>query len=312
MKKSRIPKGGKGLFSVKQFQKNDHITLYSGLLVDRQDAKDNPKYNKHILGSVGLVCRGDSVQPGLYANGTHPVSRQPIINARYDMSDIRIVSGSSLKGGIKFTVGMRVEFPIVATRPIDVDEEVIVDYKSDGFWSNNKKWELRNDKSTSSEKQNDSRELRRLARQFYIAPSQHVGYNPETNQFDVQLGQGLFCSHVIQSETDLPDFHGEIINMAEYEKRHKAGRGGYFLGLDDDTVLDCYESRLDGTCKVSCANSAHPEYPIRNILTGELGVKNCKLIKFKGRLRYKTSEQIPPDIEILGNYEPYVPADDVK
>ena len=305
--------GGKGLISVKQFNKDEHITFYSGKLIDGHDAKDlDPKYNKHILGSVGLVCVGDSADPGLYANSTNPVTRLPKKNARYDMKNLQIVSGFSLKGGIKYTVGMRVKFPIVATEPIGVDEEIIVDYKSDGFWKKNNEWELRDDKSSSSENHNNSRELRRLARNFYIAPSTHVGYNPETNQFNIPLGEGLFCSNVIQAGTDLPDFHGEIINMAEYEKRHKAGQGGYFLGLDDNTVLDCYESRLDGTCKVSCANSAHAEYPIRNIITGEPGEINCKLMKKKHRLNYKTVEQIPPDTEILGNYEPYVPADDVE
>ena len=295
MKTSRIPEAGKGLFNVIRFRKKDHITFYSGKLIDRQDAKGlDPKYIKNIVGSLGLVCVGDSAFPGLYANGIHSKTRMPKVNARYAMEHIQIVSGSSLKGGIKYTVGMQIKFPLVATRDFDVDEEVIVDYRSDGYWSKNKEW------------------ANSIANNLYSAPSHYVGRNPTTQLYDYPLNQGLFCKRAIVAGTILPDFVGEIISVNEQIERIKAGRGGYFLKINKDTVLDCFEAKLEGSCLASCANSVHEDYPIRNIKTREQGENNVTLHAYNDikkdcwRLYFKTITAITKDTEILADYEPYI------
>ena len=78
---------------------------------------------------------------------------------------------------------------------------------------------------------------------LYAAPSHHVGLNGTTQQFDYPLNEGLFCSSTIHAGEILPQFVGELINKTELEGRINAGRGGYFIQINDQTFLDCYESR---------------------------------------------------------------------
>ena len=79
---------------------------------------------------------------------------------------------------------------------------------------------------------------------LYAAPSHHVGLNGTTQQFDYPLNEGLFCSSTIHAGAILPKFVGELINKTELEGRINAGRGPrYFIQINDQTFLDCYESR---------------------------------------------------------------------
>jgi len=310
VKDSLIPNGEKGLFAKKQFKKDDFITFYTGMLVDAHVAKKmNPKYHLIITESVGLVCLGDKEGPGLYANSIHPNSKWPKVNARYDTKKIQIVTGRSLDT-IKFVIGMRIKVPLIATRQIDADTEVIVNYRSDGYWLRNENWVPESHETTSA------RDSRSFGRNLYTGPSQYAGFNSQTQKFVVPLKDCLFCSSMIQEGARLPDFHGEIINNAEMDKRRQEGKGGYFLKLNDVTVMDCYEERHNNTCLSSCANSAHKKYPIQNINTGIAGKNNVVLTKYyvikkkMWRWYYTTTALIPGHEEILADYEPYVAEED--
>ena len=64
-----------------------------------------------------------------------------------------------------------------------------------------------------------------------------------------------------------------------------------------------------------CANSAHENYPVRNINTGQAGQINCRLLKyfdksnFDWRFNLAALELIPAHTELLANYEPFVARD---
>ena len=113
----------------------------------------------------------------------------------------------------------------------------------------------------------------------------------------------------------MPKFVGELINKTELEGRINAGRGGYIIQIDDQTSLDCFNSRSMHHCLSSCANSAHENYPVRNINTGQAGQINCRLLKyfdksnFDWRFNLAALELIPAHTELLANYEPFVARD---
>ena len=112
------------------------------------------------------------------------------------------------------------------------------------------------------------------------------------------------------------EFFGEIINNNVMKHRQLSGKGGYFIKLNMHEILDCYENRMSNECQGSCVNSAHADYPVINKKTGRQGMINCKLSVYndpKKRLAvvsFKSKMIIPPNIELLGDYEPYVPSID--
>ena len=316
VKESRIPNAEKGLFTRKKVVQGDFITFYTGMIVDPQFAKtltgNDRKYLLHVSGTgvAGLVCKGNQNGLGFYANSIHPSINRPKVNAKYDMKKIEILSGQSLKG-IKYVVGMEIKIPIVATREIKKGKEVIVNY-GDSYWHTNEITEPLVQRSLAK----DSRDSRSFGRNLYVAPSHYVGFNRMTQHFDYLLKEGLFCTSMIHAGASLPEFEGEIINNDEMNERFNAGRGGYFIKINDKTVLDCYESRVVKKCLSSCANSAHAKYPVRNIKTGEAGRINCKLTKCYDkknkmwRYYYVALELIPANSELLADYRPCISNDD--
>ena len=312
VKQSLIPNADKGLFTSRDVKKNETITWYSGVMVDCNEAdKVRPIYHLHILESVGLVCLGDERAPGRYANGQHPETRLPKANARFNQSKIMIVSGTSLPGGIKYVPGMHIKVPIVAKMDIGSGSEVIVKY-GPGFWANNERWDLNPGKEISP--MSNDRDTRMMGRQLYVAPSEHIGFNPVTKEYDLDLSAGLFCTTMIHKGADIVSFcGGEVINTKIMTDRFKAGKFGYFIKSNKHEILDCYESRMNNECKASCANSGHSNHPIRHKTTGMPGKLNCKFTKFYCKEReqwifyYKAAEDIEPRREILGDYEPHIP-----
>jgi len=313
VKKSNIAQADKGLFTAKKFTKKEVITYYSGVLVDKSDArKIRSIYHKHIGESVGLVCVGDDKEPGRYANGKHPITKLPKVNARFDMKKIAIVKGVSVPGGIKFVAGMDIKIPIVASFDLDSDVEVIVNYNSLAFWSNADAF-VEDPPETSTSIANEKRDERFNKRAMYIAPSTYFGFNSVTGLYDYDLGEGVFSTRTILADVKILTLSGEMINNETMEERHRLGKGGYFVKLNSHEILDCYDSRKKLNCKGSCVNSAHENFPVVHKVTGQPGMINCKLSKYFDRNKetwafsYKTTRTIPPNTEFLADYEPYIP-----
>ena len=268
----------------------------------------------HITESIGLVCIGNDIYgPGIYANAKHPISLLPKPNARYDFSRLEIMTGKSLGGGIKFVAGMQVKIPIIALGDIDSDVEIIVNYRSDKYWllnSENHNKQAAHDNSVSH-LAND-RDVRSITRNLYRAPSQYVGRNPHTGLYNYNLSNGVFCHTMIAPGVNLPQFVGEEINLNVMQERMNEGRGGYFITLNEDTILDCYESHIANKCISSSINSAHDEFPIQHKETGKLGEINVEMIVrtlekgVPGSAYYKTTALIPAHTELQGNYAPYI------
>ena len=269
-----------------------------------------PIYHFHIGDSVGLVCIGDEATPGRYANGQHPETGLPKANARYNMDKISIVSGTSLPG-IKYVPDMRIKFPITAIEDIDSGMEVIVNYKSTGFWVNNEKWDATDHEEIITS--DFDRDIRIITRRLYTAPSEHIALNPVTQIFDVDLSEGLFSDEKIPKGTNIVKFiGGEVINIRVLEQRKAAGKFGYFIKINKYEFLDCYQSRMEHECKASCVNSANSKFPIQNKTTKKPAYNNCKFKKYYCNEKeeyvfyFKAKEDIEPHEELLGDYEPHI------
>ena len=128
---SRIVNAGFGLFAKKRFKQNDFICYYSGTLVDYNEAIYlNPTYIVSFELGRGLKLVGDSLQHlGLYANSVRSDCAEAVQNARFNLTT---------KQSFTDDRGM---FPIVATKDIARNEEIIVDY-GPGYWNTLRNWKV--------------------------------------------------------------------------------------------------------------------------------------------------------------------------
>ena len=85
--------------------------------------------------------------------------------------------------------------------------------------------------------------------------------------------------------------------------RERRGHGGYFIQLTKNEILDCYNSRQDGSCKLSFANSF---VRARSSITSDLAIQNTKLIVnvIKKVASLKTTKYINAHDELVTDYGP--------
>ena len=146
LKKSKIPKAGKGLFADQKFTRGDIVCEYEGEIVPWSVCLD--RADKGFEGYVFFITRNRCIDAyftpeamGRYANDAMGVSRVDGLrnNAQYE---------------IKTRQGEKKVF-IVATRTIQPGDEVLVDY-GDDYWKNLVKLKPQFEKM-----QQEQRELRR-------------------------------------------------------------------------------------------------------------------------------------------------------
>ena len=126
LKKSKLPKAGKGLFADQKFTRGDIVCEYEGEIVPWSVCLDRAE--KGFEGYVFFISRNHCIDAyftpealGRYANDARGVSRVDGLrnNAQYE---------------IKTRNGEKRVF-IVATRTIHPGDEVLVDYGND-YWKN--------------------------------------------------------------------------------------------------------------------------------------------------------------------------------
>jgi hypothetical protein len=113
------------------------------------------------------------------------------------------------------------------------------------------------------------------------------------------IGQGLFCSEPIPKDTTIAIFNGTIKSLKEYNKdiQSEQVEKGYAVGLNKDTVLDCYEACKNNKCFASFANSTK----------GIQQQSNSKLIvnHKSNQVSLLSIKNIPANTEILYYYSFY-------
>jgi hypothetical protein len=140
-----------------------------------------------------------------------------------------------------------------------------------------------------------------------IRPSELRRLNPHTQEYDMPIGNGLFCKERIRSGQQIVHFSGEPLRTrAEVQQaRVVSQHGGYVITNHTETYgLDCFQAAARHQCFASMANSP---YKCKNIHRGtfpEANVqKTCKAI---GDGTYifglVACRDIPPFTEILVNY----------
>jgi hypothetical protein len=94
-----------------------------------------------------------------------------------------------------------------------------------------------------------------------------------------------------------------MITLQEKETRECRGHGGYFIQLTKNEILDCYNNRQDGTCKLSFVNSF---VRARSSNTSDLAIQNTKLIVnvTKKVASLKTTKYINAHEELFTDYGP--------
>lgn len=118
VKRSQIPKGGKGLFTLSEIPKGEKIVEYKGRLERWRDVKDEDGYNAYIFkinNRWAINALPYKTALGRFANDARGIGRVPGLrnNAEYDT-----------EGKHCF---------IFSTRKIKAGEEIFVDYGR-GFW----------------------------------------------------------------------------------------------------------------------------------------------------------------------------------
>jgi hypothetical protein len=126
LKKSQLPKAGKGLFTKQAFERGDIICEYEGEIVTWAVCEE--RATKGYEGYVFFISKNKCIDAyftpealGRYANDAKGVSRIAGLknNAQYE---------------IKVRKGEKRAF-IVATRKINPNDEIFVDYGND-YWEN--------------------------------------------------------------------------------------------------------------------------------------------------------------------------------
>jgi hypothetical protein len=130
---SQLPDAGNGLFAKQFICKNDIICTYGGRLINEVDAKfENPTYIVDFEMGHGFKLLGDNLMGdmGIYVNGLHPLKAIPERkNARFNLNKSK-----------KTLPNMRGMFKLVATRDIQIGDEIILDY-GPAYWRTIAKWD---------------------------------------------------------------------------------------------------------------------------------------------------------------------------
>jgi hypothetical protein len=140
-----------------------------------------------------------------------------------------------------------------------------------------------------------------------IRPSELRRLNPRTKQYDMPIGNGLFCKERIQRGQQIVHFTGEPLrSRAEVQNaRTVSHHGGYVITNHTETYgLDCFQAAARHQCFASMANCP---YKCKNILRGSFPDANVqKTCKALGDGTYSfglvACRDIPPFTEILVNY----------
>ena len=149
-----------------------------------------------------------------------------------------------------------------------------------------------------------ARAERLLRAQLYVKPTQLRRYCPRAKAYNLEIGNGLFCSRPIPSGTHIVSFVGEFINdPIEIRDRMLRGkRRGYLLSNSTRiAALDCFETCPRGQCLASYANC-----PLRchTVVAGTMPTANARLVVrvvSKGNYEFSLSSIVPiaPNTEIL-------------
>jgi uncharacterized protein len=153
LKKSKLPKAGKGLFTDEKLTRGDIICEYEGEIVPWSICLDRAEqgYEGYVFFISKNHCIDAYFTPeamGRYANDARGVSRVDGLrnNAQYE---------------IKVRDGKKRAF-IVATRTIHPSEEIFVDYGQD-YWKNLEKLKPQYEKMMQEQK--EKRRLRKLEKE---------------------------------------------------------------------------------------------------------------------------------------------------
>jgi len=147
-------------------------------------------------------------------------------------------------------------------------------------------------------------------RLLYVKKSEYSGWNGLSDVFDVDIEDGLF-SYQSYSPGDLVvKFNGRLINFEELQSRQSRGLGGYFVEcIPKRLFIDCYETRKNGACFASCANSAHKDYPLQHRTSLTLATSNVFIqVEIENNCwvaKYLASRHILAREEIFGEYRPF-------
>ena len=122
---------------------------------------------------------------------------------------------------------------------------------------------------------------------------------------DPTIGEGLFSHYAYRRNNVIAEFHGVLMTREAYDEDAALnGRGGYCVELRLGQVLQTYDSRWNGDCLASCANSATR---CTNVSTGRNAINNCRLSVSHTSNTVKLvcdSDYIAPHTELAYNYGP--------
>ena len=70
------------------------------------------------------------------------------------------------------------------------------------------------------------------------------------------IGNGVVAFEDMDANSFVGEFKGDVVTVAEYERREGEGRGGFGIAVKDGYVLDCYDYHNDVRCMMSYVNTA--------------------------------------------------------
>ena len=139
-------------------------------------------------------------------------------------------------------------------------------------------------------------------RVLYVQASILRAGNPNTNQYTLMIGDGLFSRIAYHRGDHIADYNGEFISIEEAEARDELGHGGYMLYINETTRMDCFSTCLNYICKVSKANSNTRAF---NTITGRAAAQIARMVwsnNYEVRVRLMASRHISMHAEIITNY----------
>ena len=121
---------GDGIFANQNLTKGEIVCDFSGEVVDCEDIKYmDPTYcfSWQLGKGYKLIGDGKDGDLGHYCNSTHPTNPFVYQNATFDKRALRKTKN------VKNQFNKRIKLPIIATRNIAKDEEIIIKYNT-GYW----------------------------------------------------------------------------------------------------------------------------------------------------------------------------------
>ena len=70
------------------------------------------------------------------------------------------------------------------------------------------------------------------------------------------IGDGVIAFEDMEANSFVGEFKGDVVTVAEYQRRDDAGKGGFGIRVKDGYVLDCYDYHKDKRCMMSYVNTA--------------------------------------------------------